>query len=76
MSIHDEIQEERARQDAKYGGPDGDDKNTVNDWVASITRHAGWAVVREDLAVFRRQMVRVAALAWAAIEWCDRRSGQ
>ena len=75
MSIHDEVKQERARQDAKWGGPGVDDNRSVNDWIAYITRHTGWAVVRRpwDLKLFRRQMIRVAALAWAAVEWCDRR---
>lgn len=72
--ISEEIQQRRAEQDAKWGGPSNDDKNTSNDWVAFIVKHAGQAVFSPwDRSKFRDKMVDVAALAWAAIEWCDRR---
>ena len=75
MSIYDEIREERVRQYFKWGGLENDDKNSSNDWLAYIVKHAGRGVMRPwDLGLFRRQMIRVAALAVAAIEWCDRRA--
>lgn len=71
--IWDEIQLERTRQDVKWGGADHDDQHNWHDWVAYLVRHTGKAVVWPfDLGTFRRQMVRVAALAVAAIEWADR----
>lgn len=47
----------------------------TNDWVALLTRHNGLAVNdggSEALDRFRKQMVRVAATALAAIETMDR----
>ena len=74
MTIYDEIKQKRVSQDAQWGGPEGDDNNSSNDWVAFIAKHAGRGVMRPwDLGLFRRQMIHVAALAVAAVEWCDRR---
>lgn len=74
-SILDEIRDERDQQDAQWGGAGHDDQHTNFDWICYLTKHVGRAVQWPfDPAVFRRQMVIVAALAVAAIEWCDRRS--
>ncbi len=71
--IFGEIREEREKQDEKWGGPSHDDGHTSHDWVAYVTRHLGKAVMWPwEREVFRKQMVRVAALAVAAVEWCDR----
>ena len=77
QQILDAIFDERWKQDRQWGGPDHDDGHRVNDWVALITRHAGLAVEDggdDDRSRFRRQMIRVAALAVAAIEAHDRTS--
>jgi hypothetical protein len=71
--IYSEIDGERSAQDEKWGGPGHDDSHDSRDWVAFITRHLGRAVIWPfDGPLFRRQMIRVAALAVAAVEWCDR----
>lgn len=73
MTIFDEIKAERDAQDAEWGGASHDDSHTNWDWVAYLTKHLGKAVVWPfNWDVFRKQMVRVAALAVAAIEWVDR----
>lgn len=74
MKIYDEIQQERDLQDLKWGGPIHDDKHSSHDWIAYLVKHVGEAV-RWPFALdgFRRQMIRVAALAVAATAWCDRR---
>lgn len=72
------VLEERRAQDEEHGGPEADDLKTQFHWVAYITKQLGPAVV--DLTAgplcaarkFRYQMVRVAALAVASIEWVDR----
>ncbi len=70
--LHD-IRYERHRQHEKWGGPRHDDKHGSHDWIAYIMRHAGRAVMWPfDASQFRKQMVRVAALAVAAVEWTDR----
>ena len=72
-SIYRQITLERDRQDRQWGGPDHDDHHTPNDWVAYITKHLGKAVHWPWTPVtFRHQMVVVAAIAVAAIEWVDR----
>ena len=72
-SIFREIAAERQRQDDKWGGLGHDDTHTSNDWVSFLTKHMGKAITFPwDPQLFRHQMVRVAALAVAAIEWHDR----
>jgi len=77
-----DVEEERIAQDKEWGGAAGNDNNDCYDWVAFLTKHLGKAVLyksrnasnhtTERERVFRYQMVRVAALAVAAIEWADR----
>ena len=64
---------ERLAQDEKYGGPDHDDDHTPLEWSDFISDHAerGSGYDLKDRG-FRRQMVRVIALAVAAIEASDR----
>ena len=67
------VRVERAIQDDKWGGEDHDDRHTSHDWVAIIIRHLGRAVMWPfDVDKFGEQMVRVAAIAVAAVEWADR----
>lgn len=73
--VYYEVANERAAQDEKWGGPAHDDRHGTAEWVAFIARHAGLAVNDgrpESLERFRRQMIRVAALAIAAVESHDR----
>jgi hypothetical protein len=70
-----EVIGERERQDAQWGGPEHDDRHLANDWVAIIVRHLGLAAddaAATDPERFRRQLVRVAAVAVAALESFDR----
>lgn len=68
-----EICDERTRQDAKWGGPEHDAQHSPLTWAALVTRHAMRAADGSGtLPTFRKQMVRAAALALAAIEACDR----
>lgn len=68
------VEAERVRQDEKWGGPSHDDQHTSHDWVAWIVRYTGRSVTYGafDTLRFRSHMVKVAALAIAAIEWADR----
>ena len=68
--IWQEILHERERQIAQWGGVQHDDRNGPNDWIAFICYHSAKGSYKGD---FRKQMIRVAALAVAAIEWFDRR---
>lgn len=70
MSVVKEILDERDRQDALWGGPTHDDGHTQNEWLSFIQLYVDKA---DDPALFRKELVRVAALAVAAIQAYDRR---
>jgi hypothetical protein len=72
--VLDQIRVERAYQDAKWGST-FDDKNTANDWAAYVAQYVGQAAFAKQPEEWRRQMVKVATLAVAAIEAFDRNSG-
>jgi len=78
MRIFDEVDAERDEQDTKWGA-DFDDRNTPYNWAAYIgqysTRHLIGDPRQVSEATFRADMVKVAALAIAAIESIDRRAG-
>jgi hypothetical protein len=76
-----QIQDERARQIAhcKHGGDTDvfDRGNTQNDWVSYVAAYAGRASAKvgrneRQGESFRENMVKVAALAVAAIESHDK----
>ena len=73
-----EIQTERMAQDSLWGGPAHDDKHAPAEWLSIIVRHLGLAAgdcAEIDPERYRRQLVRVAAVAVAAAEAHDRRAG-
>jgi len=72
--IFESIEKERDYQDGKWG-TDFDDKNTANDWATYIGGYAAAsAPLQLDKGVFETKMLKVAALAVAAIE-ASRRNG-
>lgn len=77
-----EIIQERDHQDKKWGGPSHDDKHGPYAWVSFITTYLGQSVsdmvndrgsYEVNLRIFRYHMLKVAALAVAAIEMVDRK---
>jgi hypothetical protein len=69
----DEVVVERIAQDERWGGPARDDLHGSYDWVAYLVHDLGKAIAWPwDAGTFRRQMISVAALAIAAVEWVDR----
>jgi hypothetical protein len=73
--IIDEILAERAYQDQKWGTA-FDDKNTINDWGTYIGIYLAKATnMGADAAEQRKQLVKVATLAVAAIQTFDRNAG-
>ena len=68
-NVYDEIKTERKVQDEQWGGPKHDDMHSPNDWIVYIVKQLGKA----SSSVFRYQMIKIAALAVAAVEWIDRR---
>jgi len=85
-AIHDAIQHEREYQRQRWG-PDTvfDDANTANDWAMYIADYVTRACRGEGLANtvrtkegqehFEKHMIKVAALAIAAIEASHRNDG-
>lgn len=82
--ILEEIREEKKHQDKKWGGPKHDDQHDAYAWAVLVTSYFGQAVsdfVNESgrhearYRKFRYNMVKVAALAVAAIEVVDRKLG-
>ena len=74
-----EVEDERQVQDMRWGGQDHDDGHTAAEWVALVARHLGLSfndgAGEIDRVRFRRQMLRVAALAVACVEAIDRQAG-
>ena len=66
------VEEERNRQQTLWRN-DFDNLNTVNDWATFITRYANYATTGERS--FHDAMVKVAAIALAAVETYDRNGG-
>lgn len=67
------ILEEREAQDKQWGGPTHDDEHFPADWFHFINRQLGkLALPVKDVTSFRRGLVKIGALAVAAIERCDR----
>lgn len=69
------IRDERAYQDAKWG-KEFDARNTINDWVTYIHNYAAdacaWLIDKEAQ---KRSLIKVAALAVAAIQRCEENGG-
>lgn len=77
MTIFDQIVTERQYQDQKWG-TSFDDKNTLNDWAAYINVYLSRALSMENVKkpdAQRVALVKVAALALAALETFDRNGG-
>jgi hypothetical protein len=79
MSVYDEIKKEREYQDGKWGHETDDTLNTPWMWASYIGQYATKWMRGEFLPVsvdttntFRTCMIKVAAIAVAAIESIDR----
>lgn len=76
--IFNEIKTEREYQIKKWGNS-LDDKNTPYNWSAYISNYATKALTGDpdglDIIAFRVSMIKVAALAVAALEALDRKAG-
>ena len=68
-----EIAEERARQDAKWGGPAHDDTHTLFEWWGFIKERMVGRAFPGGAQRERQDLVEIAALAVAAVESFDRR---
>lgn len=75
-----EIHAERDKQDAQWGGPEHDDGHTSDEWFGFIEKQT--SAYRAEASPYvamdasaRGRLVKVAALAIAAIEAIDRNRG-
>lgn len=66
-AIFDAISKERAKQDMQWGGPAHDDQHDTRDWIAYIRKQLNFAEL-STAEGFRERMMKVAALAVAALE--------
>lgn len=72
MILAAEIAAERTRQELQHGGDDNDDNNSYHDWAKFISYQLDRGRY-EQPSEMRERLVKVAALAVAAIESYDRR---
>lgn len=76
QAIHNELDVERVYQVSKGNDADFDDKNTLSDWGAYIADYLGRAVSAESgFSNSRKNLVKVATLACAALEAWDKNKG-
>lgn len=82
MGILIDVFAERERQDAQWGGADHDDRHSGNDWLDYIGKQQLVAVNETlsdngleivDPEHYRQRLVKIAALAVAALEVHDRK---
>ncbi len=66
--IIDAIMQERIAQDKKWGGASHDDQHNAWDWIQYIRNQESKAFIAEDFDEYDSRMVKVAALAIAALE--------
>jgi hypothetical protein len=72
MTTLQALQDERARQDKLWGGPEHDDNHARSDWEDFIIKQLGGLSKSDNRYHYLRQFTKIAALAGAAIE-SDRR---
>ena len=72
--VLDEIAEERARQDEKWGGPAHDDEHVTADWIRFINNQSVRVHSPDGVDDSRSRLLKIAALAVAGIESIDRKA--
>lgn len=74
VDILNEICTERLKQDSQWGGAEHDDTHDIFDWCNYIEYQTNKAKLAENVgAEHRNRLMKVAALAIAAIESIDRK---
>lgn len=76
LQILDQVEEERRRQDKKWGGPDHDDQHTFDEMMKFLGDKVDFAVAEFDNGSYsqsRKRMIQVSALAVAMVEYIDRK---
>jgi len=73
-----EVERERDRQVAKWGGAEHDDQHSTQYFAQMIIEYAGWvramAIWARSPGKARRRLIQIAALAIAAVESIDRKN--
>jgi len=76
-NIFDEIENERNKQDAQWGGPEHDDTHSTFEFRLQIDRQAGFIQHNpQSVADDRQRLIKIAALAFAAVQSIDRKNPQ
>jgi hypothetical protein len=75
-SLFEEIRAEREAQDAEWGGTAHDDTHTQFDWWDFIKQHNDRSIRGQKRDDYRKQLIRIAALAVAAVQAFDRKKGK
>ncbi len=76
--VFEEIIKERARQDEEWGGSEHDDEHEPLDWVRFIRKQCRIVENPPDRGIvggYESRMIKIAALALAAVESHRRRKG-
>lgn len=76
QEVLEEVRAERARQDAKWGGPEHDDGHEQAIWVRLIDDRLAYPEDANGCKEYRQDMIEIAALAVAAVESFDRKAEQ
>jgi len=87
IQLFAEIEEERARQDRQWGGPGHDDEHDWDEWLDYIAKQMRRLDVDERRTLrrleppdappdYRDRLVKIAALAVAAVESHDRKAAR
>ena len=67
-----QVIQERKNQDRQWGGPDHDDSHNLGDWMSYFEYQ--FTSMGEDNA--RQRLIKIAALAVAAVESIDRKESK
>ncbi len=73
-SITNDILRERLNQDDQWGGPAHDDRNTWFDWRGAFYKQLSNGSMVHTAAEQRECLVKIAAIAQAALESFDRKN--
>lgn len=73
--IVEEIVRERIVQDQQWGGGSHDDKHDQHDWCEYISYQADYVSDNITAVAFEERMVKIAALAVAAVQSSRRKRG-
>lgn len=78
--VFGDILRERAKQDEQWGGPQHDDAHSAEDWerylayqLRAAERIAPGNIARTQTDEWRERMIKIAALAVAAVQSLDRK---